>query len=100
MSDNEQCCAECGAGEKDKGLALYCVKCIFDNFEQNQNGVKMKLLDWILLICVTSIAVSSALLAYRPSDDLNRLQEEKTALEIKILQHELKAYEDMEKEQQ
>ena len=60
----------------------------------------MKALDWILLICVTSIAVSTALLAYRPSDELNRLQEEKIALEIKILKHELKAYEDMEKEQE
>jgi len=58
----------------------------------------MKVLDWVLLICVTSIAVSSVLLAYRPSDELNRLQEEKTALEIKVLQHELKAYEEMEKE--
>ena len=60
----------------------------------------MKALDWILLICVTSIAVSTALLAYRPSDELNRLQEEKIAIEIKILKHELKAYEDMEKEQE
>ncbi len=61
-------------------------------------GRKMKVVDFVLLICVTSIAVSSVLLAYRPSDELNRLQEEKTAIEIKILQHELAAYEAMEKE--
>ena len=60
----------------------------------------MKVLDWVLLICVTSIAVSSALLAYRPSDELNRLQEKKTALEIQILKYELKAYEEMDKEQE
>ena len=60
----------------------------------------MKVLDWVLLICVTSIAVSSVLLAYRPSDELNRLQEEKTALEIQLLKYELKAYEEMEKEQE
>ena len=64
----------------------------------NTQGRKMKVVDFVLLICVTSIAVSSVLLAYRPSDELNRLQEEKTALEIKILQHELAAYEAMEKE--
>lgn len=58
----------------------------------------MKVVDFVLLICVTSIAVSSVLLAYRPSVELNRLQEEKTAIEIKILQHELAAYEAMEKE--
>lgn len=58
----------------------------------------MKVLDWVLLICVTSIAVSLVLLAYRPSDELNRLQEEKTALEIKVLQHELKAYESIDEE--
>ena len=58
----------------------------------------MKVLDWVLLICVTSIAVSSVLVAYRPSDELNRLQEEKTALEIQILRHELKAYESMDEE--
>ena len=61
-------------------------------------GRKMKVVDFVLLICVTSIAVSSVLLAYRPSDELNLLQEEKTALEIKVLQHELAAYEAMEKE--
>ncbi len=61
-------------------------------------GRKMKVVDFVLLICVTSIAVSSVILAYRPSDELNRLQEEKTAIEIKILQHELAAYEAMEKE--
>ncbi len=61
-------------------------------------GRKMKVVDFVLLICVTSIAVSSVLLAYRPSVELNRLQEEKTAIEIKILQHELAAYEAMEKE--
>ncbi len=58
----------------------------------------MKVLDWVLLICVTSIAVSSVLLAYRPSDELNRLQEEKTALEIQILKYELKAYESIDEE--
>lgn len=31
-------------------------------------------------------------------NDLVKLQEEKTALEIKVLQHELKAYEGMDKE--
>ncbi len=31
-------------------------------------------------------------------NDLVKLQEEKTALEIKVLQHELKAYEEMDRE--
>jgi len=58
----------------------------------------MKILDWILLICVTTIAVSAVLLAYRPSDELQALQVEKAMLEVKLLERELKAYEDMQKE--
>ena len=43
----------------------------------------------ILLICSYQLGASEA---------INQFNAEKTELEIKILKHELKAYEDMEKE--
>lgn len=43
-------------------------------------------------------SISIAIILSGVNTKLDKLQEEKTALEIKILQHELKAYEDMDKE--
>jgi len=46
---------------------------------------------WVVSICI-------AIILSGVNTKLDRLQEEKTALEIKVLQHELKAYEEMDKE--
>jgi len=46
---------------------------------------------WVASICM-------AIILSGVNTKLEKLQEEKTALEIKVLQHELKAYEEMDKE--
>jgi len=58
----------------------------------------VKILDAVILICVTVIALSSVALAFRPSSELQALQVEKALLEVKLLERELKAYEDMQRE--
>lgn len=60
----------------------------------------MKILDAVILICVTVIALSSVALAFRPSSELQALQVEKAKLEVKLLERDLKAYSDMDKELQ
>jgi len=60
----------------------------------------VKILDAVILICVTVIALSSVALAFRPSDELQALQIAKVQLEIKLLERDLKAYADMDKELQ
>lgn len=58
----------------------------------------MKILDAVILICVTVIALSSVAIAFRPSDEMQELQIAKVQLEIKLLERDLKAYADMDKE--
>ena len=57
----------------------------------------MKVLDFFLFAFLAIIAACSLIVSLEPTE-LKRLQVEKAALEIKILQHELAAYEAMEKE--
>jgi len=58
----------------------------------------VKILDAVILICVTVVALSSVALAFRPSSELQALQVAKAQLEVKLLERDLKAYADMDKE--
>jgi len=64
------------------------------------DGVIMKELSvidsFIATMWVAAICLAIILSSYNPK--LDKLQEEKTALEIKVLQHELKAYEEMDRQ--
>lgn len=57
----------------------------------------MKVLEFVFIVSFTITALCAVALAYRPSDELQALQIEKAMLEVKLLERELKAYEDMQK---